>query len=50
MVLANAAGALMAADRVATLKEGVAVAAESIDSGAAQRKLEALVKLSQRLE
>ena len=50
MVLANAAGALLAADRVTTLKEGVAVAAESIDSGVARGKLDALVELSQRLE
>ena len=46
----NAAAALLAADRVATLKEGVAVAAESIDGGGARRKLEALVELSQKLE
>ena len=50
MVLANAAGALLAADRVSTLKEGVTVAAESIDSGDARGKLDALVELSQRLE
>ena len=50
VVLANAAAALLAADRVAALKEGVAVAAESIDSGAAQHKLDALVELSQSLE
>ena len=50
VVVANAAGALLAADRVPTLKEGVAVAAESIDSGSAQRRLDALVELSQKLE
>ena len=50
VVLANAAGALVAADRAATLKEGVALAADSIDSGAAKAKLDALVDLSQRLE
>ena len=50
IVLANAAGALLAADRVATLREGVALAAESIDSGAARERLKALVDLSQRLE
>ena len=50
VVLMNAAAALLAADRVATLKEGVAVAAESIDGGGARRKLEALVELSQKLE
>ena len=50
VVLMNAAAALLAADRVATLKEGVAVAAEAIDGGGARRKLEALVELSQKLE
>jgi anthranilate phosphoribosyltransferase len=50
IVLANAAAALLAADRVSTLEEGVSMAAESIDSGAAREKLEALVALSQRLE
>ena len=50
VVLANAAGALIAADRVAAFKEGIAVAAESIDSGSAERRLDALIELSQRLE
>lgn len=50
VVLANSAGALLAADRVTTLQEGIVVAAESIDSGRARQKLEALVELSQRLE
>ena len=50
VVLANTAGALMAAGRSATLREGVSVAAESIDSGSALSKLDALVALSQELE
>jgi len=50
VVLVNAAAALLAADRVPTLKEGVAVATESIDGGHAERKLDALVNLSPRLE
>ena len=50
VVLMNAAAALLAADVVATLREGLAAAAESIDGGRARRKLEALVELSQRLE
>jgi len=50
VVLANAAGALLAADKVSSLREGVSVAAESIDSGAARRSLDALVALSQGLE
>jgi anthranilate phosphoribosyltransferase len=43
-VLANASAALVAAGRAADFREGVAVAAESIDSGAARGKLEALVR------
>ena len=50
VVLVNAAAALLAADRVTSLKDGVALAAESIDSGRALGKLEALAKLSQSLE
>ena len=49
MVLANAAGALLAADKAATLPDGVALAAESIDNGAALGKLDALVELSQKI-
>ena len=41
-VLLNAAAALVVADRVSTLKDGVALAAQSIDSGAAQAKIDAL--------
>ncbi len=50
VVLANAAGALVAADRAQTIKRGISIAAKSIDSGAALGKLNALVELSQRLE
>ena len=50
VVLMNAAAALLAADRVATLKEGVTVATESIDSGEAKQKLDSLIELSQELE
>ena len=50
IVLANAAAALLAADTVSTLEEGVQAAAESIDSGAALAKLTALIDLSQKLE
>jgi anthranilate phosphoribosyltransferase len=38
-VLLNSALALMVAGKAAGYKEGVALAAESIDSGAAKRKL-----------
>jgi anthranilate phosphoribosyltransferase len=45
-VLLNAAAALVVADRVTTLVEGVEIARESIDSGAAKAKIEALAKLT----
>ena len=50
IVLANAASALLAGDHVTSLKEGIVVAAESIDSGAAKNKLDALIELSLKLE
>ncbi|EBA07333.1 anthranilate phosphoribosyltransferase [Sagittula stellata] len=43
-VLLNAAAALTIAGRASDLQEGVALAAESIDSGAAKEKIEALAK------
>ncbi|MFZ5818208.1 MAG: anthranilate phosphoribosyltransferase [Bacillota bacterium] len=49
VVLLNAAAALLAAGRVRSLKEGVALAEESIDSGAALRALNGLRELSHRL-
>ncbi len=45
-VLLNAAAALVIADKAADLKEGVAMAAQSIDSGAAKSKVAALAKLT----
>ena len=45
-VLLNAAAALVVADRAADLKEGVALARTSIDSGAAKAKLQALARLT----
>ncbi len=45
-VLLNAAAALIVADKAADLKEGVAIAAESIDSGAAKRAVDALAKIT----
>ncbi len=47
-VLMNAALALVAADRAANFKEGVQLAAESIDSGAARERLRALVEFTNR--
>ena len=46
VVLANAAAALLAADRVESLSEGVDLAAQSIDSGSAAGVMEAFVDLS----
>jgi anthranilate phosphoribosyltransferase len=43
VVLANTAAALLAANRVRSLTEGVELAAQSIDSGGARRVLEALI-------
>ncbi len=48
IVLANASAALVAAGRAADFREGVRVAMESIDSGAARDKLEALTAFSQQ--
>ena len=45
-VLFNAAAALLVADKAATLPEGVAMARESIDSGTAKGKVEALKRLT----
>jgi anthranilate phosphoribosyltransferase len=45
-VLLNAAAALIVADRAGTLRDGVALARESIDSGAAKSKVEALRRLT----
>jgi anthranilate phosphoribosyltransferase len=47
IVLANAAAALVAAGKVETFLEGVAVAAVSIDTGAARGKVEALARFTQ---
>ncbi|MEM9175364.1 MAG: anthranilate phosphoribosyltransferase [Myxococcota bacterium] len=42
IVLLNAAAALLVVERAETLEDGVVLAAESLDSGAARQKLEAL--------
>jgi len=46
VVLLNTAAVLVAGDRVRTLREGIEVAAVSIDSGSARRALAALVRVS----
>jgi anthranilate phosphoribosyltransferase len=43
----NAAAALLAGDRVASLGPGIDLAREAIDSGRALAKLEQLIKLTQ---
>jgi anthranilate phosphoribosyltransferase len=45
-VLLNAAAALVVADKAGTLRDGVALARESIDSGAARSKVDALRRLT----
>jgi anthranilate phosphoribosyltransferase len=45
-VLLNASAALLIAGRAETLPEGVEMAAESIDSGAALKKLEGLARIT----
>jgi len=49
IVLMNAAAALVAGGKARDLKEGVGMASQSIDSGAAASKLAALVERSQSL-
>jgi anthranilate phosphoribosyltransferase len=44
VVLANSAAALLVAGRVTSLPDGVALASQAIDSGAAQRVLEGLTR------
>jgi anthranilate phosphoribosyltransferase len=46
VVLLNTAAVLVAADRVTTLRDGIDVAAESIDSGSARHALAELVRVS----
>ena len=48
VVLANAAAALLAGDKVSSLKDGVKLAGESVDSGRAMAALEQLIKLTGR--
>jgi len=48
IVLLNAAAAIVAGQKAKDLKEGIAAAAYSIDSGAAKQKLEKLVELTNK--
>jgi anthranilate phosphoribosyltransferase len=47
-VLLNSAAAFMIADKASNLKEGVEIAAESIDSGKAREKLALLAKITSK--
>jgi anthranilate phosphoribosyltransferase len=49
VVLLNSGAALVVGDRAATVRQGVEMAAEIVDSGKALRKLEGLIELSQQL-
>jgi anthranilate phosphoribosyltransferase len=49
IVLMNAAAALVAGGKARDFKDGVGLAAQAVDSGAARRTLEALIALSRRL-
>ncbi len=48
IVLLNAALAIMAGGKAETLQEGISVAEDCIDSGAARRKLQSLIEMSNR--
>ncbi len=48
IVLMNAAAGLLVSDRAASLAEGAAIAARSIDTGKAEQALERLIKVSNR--
>jgi anthranilate phosphoribosyltransferase len=48
VVLLNGAAVFMVAGKVSSLREGIQMARESIDSGQAMKKLEALIQFSQR--
>ena len=50
IVVANAAAALLVAQRAADLKQAVQIAADSIDSGAAHGKLNQLVELASQMK
>lgn len=50
IVLLNASAALLAAGKARDLKDGIEIAAHSIDCGAALNKLKSLIKFSQKLK
>ena len=48
IVLMNAAAALVAANHASDFKEGIRLAAQSLDSGAARKKLQALAEFTNK--
>jgi len=50
VVLLNASAALLSADLVTNLRDGIVMAAQSIDTGAANSKLETLISVSQKVK
>lgn len=50
IVLMNAAAALLAADKAPSLQDGIAAAAQSIDDGSAQQRLNDFIAISKSLE
>jgi anthranilate phosphoribosyltransferase len=46
VALLNAAAALLVADKAKTLKEGLELAQKSVDTGAAQKRLDRLIQIS----
>lgn len=49
IIILNAAAAIYAADKAASIKEGLVLAQESIDSGRAEGKLKALIDFSKKI-
>ena len=49
MVVMNAAGALYVGGKAASFEKGIELAQEIIDSGAATKKLEELIKVSNQI-
>lgn len=49
IVVLNAAAAFKAADKAETIEEGIKLAEESIDSGAAKKKLDELIEFTQKV-
>ena len=46
-VLLNSAGVLLVGEQVANIRDGVQLAAQTIDSGAAKDRMESMIEVSQ---